>query len=164
MPSDGKSTRPHLQQFLANLEARLRALDPQQVADAIVARARQLRPNERAAFLGIFPLPGQTPAAEEQESEQALVEDARAFAAAMEAGDYYGEPEPDEYEEYGEYGPPGDTAWAEELDELFDRASAEFAAGNRAIAAAAYEALLEALQQADDGQVWLTDQSASGFV
>jgi len=133
--------------FLAELEARLLALSPDELRARLLADAERLPPGERTAFLALFG--DEQPAERALEGKEALLADIAGFVEDLRSGAYvegWGW-DPDLHEERAF----GDESWVGELDALFHAAGDAFLADGLELAREAYGRLLRALLLEGDG-------------
>ncbi|MGQ0773163.1 MAG: hypothetical protein ACT4NY_01890 [Pseudonocardiales bacterium] len=131
--------------FLTSLERRLDELTAEQLRQLLLEHGTRLPADDRVSFLHVFDIPD-TPT---RHQDPGLMGDAESFVTDIVEGTYverYG------YDaDYGQYREFGNETWTIELDDLFDRASAAFLAGDTGLARGAYRMLLEVIGREDKG-------------
>ena len=135
--------------FLEELEARLRALAPDDLRAALLAHGERLTARERKAFLAIFADARPEAEVEPRGAEQPLLAEIEALVERLRAGAYvegWGW-DPDLHEERAF----GDESWAWEMDGLFAVAAQAFLEGDLKLAREAYGQLLRALLLDEEG-------------
>ncbi len=131
--------------FLKEIEKRIDNLSKEELKAILILKAKNLKPAERDSFLA-----GLTPEkkAEVVIDDDTLLTDIDDFVKRIEDGKYStGWGWDDEIHDEREW---GDESWAEDMDELFDRAGELFLSGDMKLASLAYGKLLKAFHMHEE--------------
>lgn len=131
--------------FLKEAEKRIDGLSKEEIKAILLMKAKNLKPAEREFFLA-----GLTPRkkAEVVIDDDTLLSEIDDFVKRIEDGEYStGWGWDDEIHDEREW---GDESWAEDMDELFDRAGELFLSGDMKLASLAYGKLLKAFHMHEE--------------
>jgi tetratricopeptide (TPR) repeat protein len=131
--------------FLKEAEKRIDGLSKEEIKAILLMKAKNLKPTEREFFLA-----GLTPRkkAEVVIDDDTLLSEIDDFVKRIEDGEYStGWGWDDEIHDEREW---GDESWAEDMDELFDRAGELFLSGDMKLASLAYGKLLKAFHMHEE--------------
>lgn len=131
--------------FLKEVEKRIDGLSKEEIKAILLMKAKNLKPAEREFFLA-----GLTPRekAEVVIDDDTLLSEIDDFVKRIEGGEYStGWGWDDEIHDEREW---GDESWAEDMDELFDRAGELFLSGDMKLASLAYGKLLKAFHMGEE--------------
>ena len=149
--------------FLKEVEKRIDGLSKEEIKAILLMKAKNLKPAEREFFLA-----GLTPRekAEVVIDDDTLLSEIDDFVKRIEGGEYStGWGWDDEIHDEREW---GDESWAEDMDELFDRAGDLFLSGDMKLASLAYGKLLKAFHMGEEtghfpGQLSSTEMVETDF-
>ncbi len=131
--------------FLKEVEKRIDGLSKEEIKAILLMKAKNLKPTERDFFLAKL-IPEKK--AEVVIDDDTLLTDIDDFVKSIEDGKYStGWGWDDEIHDESEW---GDESWAEEMDELFDRAGELFLSGDMKLASLAYGKLLKAFHMHEE--------------
>ena len=131
--------------FLKEAEKRIDGLSKEELKAILLMKAKNLKPNEREFFLAEL---SPEKKADVVIDDDTLLTDIDDFVKHIEDGKYStGWGWDDEIHDEREW---GDESWAEDMDELFDRAGELFLSGDMKLASLAYGKLLKAFHMGEE--------------